>query len=71
MNPDVFVTVRVFPLSKEAKEAIENHGSVMHLLQTSEEGPFKDWDDQVLLYPLQGTQTYWFRNGIDVEYELT
>tara|TARA_Y100000593_G_scaffold14638_1_gene28054 strand:- start:1142 stop:1597 length:456 start_codon:yes stop_codon:yes gene_type:complete len=70
-HTDIFVTVRVFPYSKEAKEVVKDHGPVMRLLETSKNGPFEDWDDQVLLNPLQGIQTYWFRNGIDMEYELT
>jgi hypothetical protein len=61
----------VFPYSKEAKDAVNDHGTVMRLLETSKNGPFRDWDDQVLLNPLQGIQYYWFRNGIDMEYELT
>ena len=58
-------------VSKEAKEVVKDHGPVMRLVETSKNGPFKDWDDQVLLNPLQGIQSYWFRNGIDMEYELT
>ena len=70
-HSDIFLTVRVFPYSKEAKEVVKDHGPVMRLVETSKNGPFKDWDDQVLLNPLQGIQSYWFRNGIDMEYELT
>ena len=70
-HTDIFVTVRVFPYAKEAKEVVKDHGSVMRLVETSKNGPFEDWDDQVLLNPLQGIQAYWFRNGIDMEYELT
>jgi len=70
-HSDIFLTVRIFPLSKEARLAVEQHGAVMRLVETSKDGPFKDWDDQVLLNPLQGMSAYWFRNGIDMEYELT
>ena len=70
-HSDIFLTVRVFPYSKEAKEVVKDHGPVMRLVETSKNGPFEDWDDQVLLNPLQGIQAYWFRNGIDMEYELT
>jgi len=64
--------VRVSPLSHEAREVVETHGKLMLLVNTKDKGPFNDWDDQVLMRPvISSPYQYWFRNGIDIEFELT
>jgi hypothetical protein len=64
--------VRISPLSLEAREVVETHGNLMLLVNTKDKGPFNDWDDQVLLKPIINCPfQYWFRNGIDIEFELT
>ncbi len=64
--------VRINPLSQEAKEMVETHGNLMLLLKTKEKGPYNDWNDNILLKPTVGYPfQYWFRNGIDIEFELT
>lgn len=64
--------VRVKPLSKEAKEVVKTHGKIMTLLETKKKGPYPDWNDNVLLATTLGIPfQYWFRNGIDIEFELT
>mgnify|MGYP003999720481 FL=1 len=65
-------TVRISPLSQEAREVVETHGNLMFLVNTKDKGPFNDWDDQVLMRPVvRSPFQYWFRNGIDIEFELT
>ena len=65
-------TVRISPLSQEAREVVETHGNLMFLVNTKDKGPFNDWDDQVLMRPVISSPfQYWFRNGIDIEFELT
>ena len=65
-------TVRISPLSQEAREVVETHGNLMLLVNTKDKGPFSDWDDQVLMRPvISSPYQYWFRNGIDIEFELT
>ena len=64
--------VRVNPLSREAKRVVETHGNIMVLLETKKKGPFSDWNDNVLLTTTLGIPyQFWFRNGIDIEFELT
>jgi hypothetical protein len=64
--------VRISPLSLEAREIVKTYGNLMVLMSTKDRGPFNDWDDQVLLKPLTSSPFhYWFRNGIDIEFELT
>jgi len=51
---------------------VETHGNLMLLVNTKDKGPFNDWDDQVLMRPVISSPfQYWFRNGIDIEFELT
>ena len=65
-------TVRISPLSQEAREVVKTHGNLMLLVNTKAKGPFNDWDDQVLVRPVISSPfQYWFRNGIDIEFELT
>jgi len=65
-------TVRISLLSQEAREVVETHGNLMLLVNTKDKGPFNDWDDQVLMRPVISSPfQYWFRNGIDIEFELT
>jgi|TARA_B100000287_G_scaffold167768_1_gene158282 hypothetical protein len=64
--------VRINPLSLEAREVVKTYGNLMLLVNTRDQGPFNDWDDQVLLKPVINSPfQYWFRNGIDIEFELT
>ena len=64
--------VRINPLSLEAREGVKTYGNLMLLVNTRDQGPFNDWDDQVLLKPVINSPfQYWFRNGIDIEFELT
>ena len=64
--------VRISPLSHQAREVVETYGNLMLLVNTRDKGPFRDWDDQVLLKPIINSPfQYWFRNGIDIEFELT
>ena len=64
--------VRISPLSHQAREVVETYGNLMLLVNTRDKGPFRDWDDQVLLKPIINSPfQYWFRIGIDIEFELT
>ena len=64
--------VRISPLSYQAREVVKTYGNLMLLVNTKDKGPFSDWDDQVLLKPIISSPfQYWFRNGIDIEFELT
>ena len=68
---DLNIRIEIFPMSQRAKNRVAEHGKFMILKRVSRTGPFKGNDEQVFVSSLGGHWTGWFRNGIDLEFELT
>ena len=69
--PDLNVTIRLTPITERAEQRIEEYGDVMKLMHISRSGPFKCSEEQILVMSLNEKWQGWFRNGTDVDFELT
>jgi hypothetical protein len=65
------VTVRIKPKSERAISRVSELGEVMKLMHISHSGPFECNEEQILVMSLNESWQGWFRNGTDVDFELT
>jgi len=70
-GPDLNVTIRLMPITERAEQRIEEYGDVMKLMHISHSGPFDCNEEQILVMSLNEKWQGWFRNGTDVNFELT
>ena len=68
---DLNIRIEIFPISHRARNRVQEHGKFMILKRVSHTGPFKDSEEQIFVSSLGGHWTGWFRNGTDIEFELT
>jgi len=70
-GPDLNVTSRLMPITERVEQRIEEYGDVMKLMHISHSGPFDCNEEQILVMSLNEKWQGWFRNGTDVDFELT
>ena len=70
-SPDLNVTIRLVPITERAEQRVEEYGDVMKLMHISHSGPFDCNEEQILVMSLNEKWQGWFRNGTDVDFELT
>ena len=68
---DLNVTIRMTPITERAQSRVQEYGEVMKLMHISHSGPFQCNEEQILVMSLNEKWQGWFRNGIDVEIQLT
>jgi len=71
VGPDLNVTIRLMPITERAEQRIQEYGDVMKLMHISHSGPFDCSEEQILVMSLNEKWQGWFRNGTDVDFELT
>tara|TARA_R100000734_G_C3266100_1_gene63364 strand:+ start:148 stop:477 length:330 start_codon:yes stop_codon:yes gene_type:complete len=70
-GPDLNVKIRLLPRTERAQQRVEEYGDVMKLMHISHSGPFECNEEQILVMSLNEKWQGWFRNGTDVDFELT
>ena len=70
-SPDLDVKIRLLPRTERAHQRVEEYGDVMKLMHISHSGPFDCIEEQILVMSLNEKWQGWFRNGVDVDFELT
>ncbi len=70
-RPDLNVTIRLLPITERAEQRVQEYGDVMKLMHISHSGPFDCNEEQILVMSLNEKWQGWFRNGTDVNFELT
>ena len=70
-RPDLNVRIRIHPHTERAHQRIQEYGEVMKLMHISHSGPFECNEEQILVMSLNEKWQGWFRNGTDVDFELT
>ena len=70
-RPDLNVTIRLVPITERAEQRIQEYGDVMKLMHISHSGPFDCNEEQILVMSLNEKWQGWFRNGTDVNFEVT
>jgi len=68
---DLNVTIRMTPITERAQSRVREYGGVMKLMHISHSGPFQCNEEQILVMSLNEKWQGWFRNGVDVEFQLT
>lgn len=68
---DLNVRIRLMPHSERAHQRVGEYGDVMKLMHISHSGPFDCTEEQILVMSLNEKWQGWFRNGTDVDFELT
>jgi len=70
-RPDLNVRIRLHPITDRAVQRVQEYGDVMKLMHISHSGPFDCSEEQILVMSLNERWQGWFRNGVDVDFELT
>ena len=70
-RPDLNVKIRLQPLTDRAQQRVKEYGDVMKLMHISHSGPFECNEEQILVMSMNEKSQGWFRNGVDVDFELT
>ena len=70
-RPDLNVRIRLHPITDRAVQRVQEYGDVMKLMHISHSGPFDCSEEQILVMSLNESWQGWFRNGVDVDFELT
>ena len=68
---DLNVRIRLLPLTERAQQRVQEYGDIMKLMHISHSGPFDCNEEQILVMSLNEKWQGWFRNGTDVDFELT
>ena len=68
---DLNVRIRLSPHTERAQQRVDQYGDVMKLMHISHSGPFDCNEEQILVMSLNEKWQGWFRNGTDVDFELT
>ena len=68
---DLNVRIRLMPLTERAQQRVQEYGDIMKLMHISHSGPFDCNEEQILVMSLNEKWQGWFRNGTDVDFELT
>ena len=68
---DLNVRIRLLPLTERAQQRVREYGDIMKLMHISHSGPFDCNEEQILVMALNEKWQGWFRNGTDVDFELT
>jgi hypothetical protein len=68
---DLNVIIRLHPITDRATQRVQEYGDVMKLMHISHSGPFDCNEEQILVMSLNESWQGWFRNGVDVDFELT